>query len=318
MRDVRDKADAALRGADAEVARGVAAERASEDATLSHERAVADRKLDDERAERRRALAALLRHEREGTDQHLLTERARADDAIASRDDFLGMVSHDLRTLLGGVAMSAALLLGLPPDGEEGKQMRLEAERIRRLTARMNRLIGDLLDVTSIESGRLHVVPERHDAARLLNDTIEAFQPLASAKGVAMSAEVASGSVLASFDHERILQVLANLVGNAVKFTEAGGHIALRVEPLGPEVRFSVSDTGPGISTDLIDVIFERFWQVGRADRRGLGLGLYISRCIVEAHGGKIWAESEAGRGSTFHFTLPGGPGPASTPKSLA
>ncbi|HEU4537692.1 MAG TPA: HAMP domain-containing sensor histidine kinase, partial [Polyangiaceae bacterium] len=273
---------------------------------LKVERAAADEALRRERMEEARTLAALLPLEREKTDRYLLTERARSDDAVAHRDDFLGMVSHDLRTLLGGIAMSAAFLLSLPAEGEAGERTHVEARRIRRFTARMNRLIGDLLDVVSIESGKLQVVPERHDAARLLNETLEAFQPIASAKGVAIGTEVRGGSALASFDHERILQVLANLVSNAIKFTESGGRVGLRIEPAGDDVRFTVRDSGPGVAAEAADSIFERFWQADRNDRRGLGLGLYISRCIVEAHGGKIWVESEPGKGSAFHFTLPG------------
>lgn len=305
LKEARAKADASSALA-AAAGEATTVERASEDAALSRERAVADDKLDAERTQWKRALSMLLQHEREETDDRLLSERERSDEAIASRDDFLGMVSHDLRTLLGGIAMSSAFLLSLPAEGEAGERTHVEARRIRRFTARMNRLIGDLLDVVSIESGKLHVVPERHDAARLLNETLEAFQPIASAKGVVISAEARSGATLARFDHERILQVLANLVSNAIKFTESGGRVGLRIEPAGDDVRFTVRDSGPGVAAEALDSIFERFWQADRNDRRGLGLGLYISRCIVEAHGGKIWVESEPGKGSAFHFTLPG------------
>jgi signal transduction histidine kinase len=112
--------------------------------------------------------------------------------------------------------------------------------------------------------------------------------------------------LLAKYDQDRILQVLANLLSNAIKFTGDRGSIAVHVESIGTEVRFSVADTGAGVEPDHLESIFERFWQVTRGDRRGLGLGLFISRCIVEAHGGRIWAESALGRGSTFYFTLPG------------
>jgi signal transduction histidine kinase len=148
------------------------------------------------------------------------------------------------------------------------------------------------------------MLPE--DAIRLVRETVEAFQPSASAKGIALESQVAKDSLLARFDHECILQVLANLVSNAIKFTPEGGRISIRVEPAGEEVRFSVADSGPGISEENLERIFERFWQVSASDKRGLGLGLFISRCIVEAHGGRIWVESKTGEGSTFRFTLPG------------
>jgi len=283
----------------------VANERSQEDASLHQERATSDEKLQDERDARRRALAKLLWLERETTDQHLLTERGLSDDAVAARDDFLAMVSHDLRTLLGGIAMRAAMLVRNASEDEAGQKVRKNAGSIQHFTARMNRLIGDLLDVASIEAGKLMVQPRPEDAIRLVRETVEAFQPTASAKGLSLDADVARDSLLARFDHERILQVLANLLSNAIKFTPEGGRISIRVEPVEEEVRFSVADTGQGIAEGNLGHIFERLWQVLGSDKRGLGLGLYISRCIVEAHGGRIWAESKTGAGSTFFFTLP-------------
>ena len=130
------------------------------------------------------------------------------------------------------------------------------------------------------------------------------FQATAAAKGISLNAELVQGSLLADFDHDRVLQVLANLITNSIKFTLPGGKIILCVEDKGAELQFSVSDTGPGIPSDMFEAVFERFWQIGKNDRRGLGLGLYISKCIVESHGGKIWVESKLGEGSRFFFTL--------------
>ncbi len=284
---------------------GLDAERALEDAVLREERQVDDEVLTHERETQKRALASLLRFEREQTDDRLLVERARADRLLAARDNFMGMVSHDLRTLLGGIALSAALQLRHAKDDESGEQTVKAAQKILRYTARMTRLIGDLIDVTSIEAGRLAVDLEQRAAMALFRETVEAFQPTASAKGITLDVEPAKGAVLANLDHDRILQVLANLVSNAIKFTGDGGRISVRVAPAGNEVVFSVSDTGSGIPTEQLEAIFERFWQVTAQDRRGLGLGLFIARCIVEAHGGRIWAESDLGQGSRFYFTLP-------------
>lgn len=280
-------------------------ERAQQDATVEQDRHAADEALTDERLERARALANLLRLEREQTDERLLIERARGDADLAVRDDFMGMVAHDLRTLLGGIALGAELQLrSATTTDEAGRRVRDAAAKIQRLTARMNRLIGDLVDVVSIEAGKFATAPTTYDAKALIREVVEAFQPAASAKGISLNAST-DGSLLVELDHERIFQVLANLLSNAIKFTDRDGTISIRVASVGTDVRFSVADTGAGISGDHLKSIFERFWQVSQGDRRGLGLGLFISRCIVEAHGGRIWTESEIGKGSTFYFTLP-------------
>ena len=282
-------------------------ERVTEDRALASERRTEDVQLDSARERRRSTLAKLIQFEREETDERLLVERARSDEALAKRDDFLGMVSHDLRTILGGIGLSATQLVRSAADDEAGRATLKTAQGIQRSSARMNRLIGDLLDVSSIELGRLAVTPTPHDAVKLMEDAAEAFLPSATAKKMTLVSENAPGPLLADFDEERVLQVLGNLLSNAIKFTPAGGQIRLRVEPLGAQLRFSVSDSGVGIATELSEAVFERFWQVTPNDRRGLGLGLFISRCIVEAHGGKIWVESVLGTGSTFFFTLAAG-----------
>lgn len=304
LEEARERADEST---DRDVSRRQALrrERSQQDATVEQDRHTADEALTAERQERARALASLLRLEREQTDERLLIERARGDADLAVRDDFMGMVAHDLRTLLGGIALSAELQLrNATATDEDGRRVRDAAAKIQRLTARMNRLIGDLVDVVSIEAGRFATEPTSYDAQALIREVVEAFQPAASAKGVSLNAST-DGSLLVELDHERIFQVLANLLSNAIKFTGREGTISIRVASVGSDVRFSVADTGAGIAGDHLESIFERFWQVSQGDRRGLGLGLFISRCIVEAHGGRIWAESKIGKGSTFHFTLP-------------
>jgi signal transduction histidine kinase len=218
----------------------------------------------------------------------------------------MGMVTHDLRTLLAGIALHCAMLATNATADAPGARTLKTAEKIQRLTARMNRLIGDLVDVGSIEAGRLAVSPQRGDAAALIRECLDAFQPSAAAKGIVLTAEMKQGPVLARFDHDRMLQVLANLLSNAIKFTNEGGRISISVAVTAPDVCVCVSDTGAGIDSGQLDAIFERFWQVAAGDRRGLGLGLFISKCIVETHGGRIWATSEIGKGSKFFFTVPG------------
>jgi len=283
----------------------VVGERARADRAVRGERAAADVALRSDRKDRADALDALLVLEREATDAYLLTERARSDDAVAHRDDFLGMVAHDVRNLLNAVVLNLELLC--PPGGDEkpDPQVSAAANRIRRNVARMNRLIGDLVDVTSIDAGKLAMTPIEGDAAALVAEATETFQPAALEKGIFLSAEVPAGPLLAVFDRDRMLQVLANLIANAIKFTPREGKIGVGVEGGRGTIRFCISDTGVGIPAPMREAIFERFWQVGPNDRRGQGLGLYISKCIVEAHRGRIWAESEAGKASRLYFTLP-------------
>jgi len=280
-------------------------ERSLADDALRSERSAADESVRKEREERRRALLNLLRLEREETDQHLLTERGSSDEALNTRDIFLAMVSHDLRTLLGGIAMNAEMLAreaDNPGDARTGVVAR--TANIQRLTARMNRLIGDLVDVASIEAGKLQMTATEGDLRALIHESAEIFQASSEARGIQLE-EIGGPALPARFDHERLLQVVANLIGNAIKFSTSGTRISIGAERGRGETRIAISDTGPGIPAENLEAIFGRFWQVGRHDRRGLGLGLYISRCIVEAHGGRIWAESGPAKGSTFFFTVP-------------
>ncbi|MDB4943288.1 MAG: hypothetical protein JWP97_2822 [Labilithrix sp.] len=311
LEEARRTADAKLRetGASGAEQAVVDEDRQREDRALRAERATADASLEEERQTRRRALAALLAVEREETDEHLLLERSRADSAVHSRDEFLAIVTHDVRNLLGGLVMSASSVMNVPCEDAAKEAIAREGHRIQRYAARMNRLVADLLDVVSIEAGRLAVVPEREDAKELLRETVDAFEALIASRKISMRTEVKAGTLLARYDHERVLQVLANLVGNAIKFTPDGGRIDLVVEALDGEIRFGVVDTGAGIPEDRLTVVFDRYWQRAKHQHGGLGLGLYIARSIVEAHGGRIWAESRLGEGSTFYFTLPAAPG---------
>jgi signal transduction histidine kinase len=320
VRRARDNADAVLDVARAKadqhpaeaatpvgVHATVARERALADEVLQGERTTADESLRREREEEARILATLLPLERDQTDRYLLIERLRSDDAISHRDDFLSIVSHDLRNLLSGIVLSATLLSQSAPDGKDGVATLAATERIQRYAARMNRLIGDLLDVGSIDAGRLAVAPTRGDLTALVTEALDMFRAAAAAKSIALEAERLERPLLADFDHDRVLQVLANLITNAIKFTAQGGTILVRCERAGDAILFAISDNGAGIPDTMLEPVFERFWQVGKNDRRGLGLGLYISRCIVEAHGGRIWVESKLGEGSRFCFTLPAG-----------
>jgi signal transduction histidine kinase len=306
----RARADAVLAAAraktDRQSATSAASEiiekaRAREDNALRRERASADETLREERAEH----VALLSIEREETDKDLSKERARSDDALATRDDFLGIVSHDLRNMLNLVVGFAKLIEAGVSRADHVAQVLADAQRIQRSATRMDRLIGDLVDVASIEAGMLMVTREVGDPTHVVAEAVESFQAQASARGVSLGVEILPLSSLAAFDPARILQVLTNLLSNAIKFTPVSGKVVVRVERIEGDIRFSISDTGVGIASNNLEAVFERFLQINRNDRRGVGLGLYISRCIMQGHGGRIWAESEIGKGSTFYFTLP-------------
>ncbi|MFN2634047.1 MAG: ATP-binding protein [Thermoanaerobaculia bacterium] len=302
----RDKADERLEEAPPRAAAvsAVTEGRVIEDESLRDERASADGRLRRERAESVRALSMMAVFERDKTDRSLLTERIRSDEAVSHRDDFLGIVSHDLRNLLNGIVISAEQL-SRTETGNDREQTLAQTTRIQRYAARMDRLIGDLMDVATLDAGKLAIAPVSGDWEALIAEALDAFHASATAKGLSLRTEIGEGPLITEFDHDRMLQVLANLVANAMKFTSPGGIIRVGAERSEDGIRVWVSDTGSGIPAGMLEAVFERFWQVGKNDRRGMGLGLYISRSIVEAHGGAIRAESREGEGSTFSFTVP-------------
>lgn len=236
-----------------------------------------------------------------------MLERTEADEIVARRDDFLGMVSHDLRNELGGVALNVAYIIASVSNDDSGGPVFRCATNIQRINLRMSRLLGDLLDLVSIEAGKFAIIRDDRDARRTVDDVVESFRPIAAAKDISLVVKVAGDAIRARFDHHRILQVLGNLLSNALKFSPQGGQVTVSVKRKGALVSFSVADEGPGIASDRLPTIFDRFSQAGRSDRRGVGLGLYIAKRIVEAHDGRIWVETEVGRGSTFHFNFPAG-----------
>ena len=276
-------------------------ERTLEDHVLKEERADADDTLREERAEK----VGLLVTERQETDEDLSSERAGADDALATRDEFLGLVSHDLRTMLNAIVGFAALIEAGVAKENHADAVAGHARRIQRSGARMNRLIGDLVDVASIEAGKLTVTRDVADPVQVVTEATDTFHAQAVKAGISLVTDIVPPLPSASFDAARILQVLSNLLSNALKFTRADGKVVVRLEQKSDSLQFAVTDTGAGIPADLLEAVFTRFHQVTPNDRRGLGLGLYISKCIIQGHGGQIWAESRVGEGSTFVFTLP-------------
>lgn len=241
---------------------------------------------------------------------------ALAQRAIRARDEVLGIVAHDLRNPLGAIEIGVETMLDAP--GSAQAQTRSMLQMILRAAGRADRLIQDLLDVARIEGGGLAVKRTPCEPANLLDDALEVMRSGATKAEVTLTGVSQPGLPQVEADHDRILQVFSNLVGNAVKFTPAGGRIDLRAARSEDDVCFSVADTGPGIAADYLPYVFDRFWQARPTDRRGAGLGLAIAKAIVESHGGRIWAESTLGHGSTFFFTIPVRPSSAPQPRGNA
>jgi signal transduction histidine kinase len=226
-----------------------------------------------------------------------------AERATQLREELLAVVSHDLKSPLSTILLNLTML-GRAPEDEFEKRL----ASMRRSAERMNRLVEDLLDMASIDAGHLSVEKQRLGAARLVAEAVEAMQLLATSKSLHLRSEAPSELPAVHADPTRLQQVFANLLGNAIKFTAEGGSIMVRAEASGDLVTFSVKDTGPGIAGEEMSHLFDRFWQVKRTARLGTGLGLFIVKGIVEAHGGSVWAESNVGQGSTFSFTIPVAP----------
>ena len=225
-----------------------------------------------------------------------------AKQALAARDEVLGVVSHDLRNPVNRVRLAAEMLTELP---ELSGRADRTAAMIVRAADEMNRLIGDLLDVNRIEAGHLSVEMGQTALDALLDRLEEAHTPAAEEKGLVWEVDHCEEPITLEVDEGRILQALGNLIGNAIKFTPEGGTVRIVVELDGGTVRIGVQDTGPGMDEEQLAHVFDRFWQSQRGDRRGVGLGLAIALGIVEAHGGRIDMKSELGTGTIAWVELP-------------
>lgn len=222
---------------------------------------------------------------------------------LRAREDLLAIVSHDLRVPLSIVSMKATLMRDALPDAADGPNKR-DAELILRNAARMDRLIRDLLDFSRIEAGELRVTPEVVPLFDVLRQTLETVQPLLETRRIELRCSAEASACRVHGDRERLLQIIDNLLSNAIKFTGGDGRIAVAVEVREKDVVISIEDTGSGIAAEDLPRVFNRYWQ-GGSQRPGLGLGLHITKALVEAHGGQIWAQSALGRGTTVSFSVP-------------
>jgi signal transduction histidine kinase len=235
-------------------------------------------------------------------DNTLLYEEAQR--ATRARENLLAIVSHDLKNPLGVILINLAGMLDIS-ERDERRKSRKQLMRMQRSAQRMHRLIDDLLDTAGIEGGRLSIDKSRLEVGPLVSEALDALSPVAASKSLHLKTELPAELPAVSADAARLQQVFANLLGNAIKFTEDGGTITVRAEPSGDRVTFCVTDTGPGIAPADVPRLFDRLWQAGPTARLGTGLGLFIVKGIVQAHGGSVWVETKVGQGSKFFFTLP-------------
>ena len=246
--------------------------------------------------------AAYLASLRDITERKQVEEKLRELDRMKS--EFISNVSHELRSPLHSIQGFAKLMLGgKVPDPETQKEF---LSIIDKQSEHLGTLIDSLLDMSRLESGRFQIQKQRLPIRDIIHEAIDSFYTLARDKDMLLSKNIPTILPELEVDGERLKQVIANLVSNAIKFSKDGGGISVKAEVKDGELLVQVTDQGIGIPEEAMPHLFERFYRAEDSMARGgAGLGLYISKQIIEAHGGRIWAESKVGKGSTFSFTLP-------------
>ena len=304
-------------------------QRLVDDKAVQTERTNADAAIQTERDQKDKVLAEFLLREREETDENLSHERTQTDIMVfhssqlltkevnshsqtkaelTTRDELVAIVSHDLRNPIGSVLSCAEMLLEDPSYARMGTELKYWIELIKRNAETSLRLIRDILDMERIAEGKLEVRLKAEDLGVVVRQTVDSFVHVAAANRILLKVIPLDEPVLFNFDRDRISQVLSNLIGNALKFTPEGGSVTVSIQATKSDVIVSVIDTGIGIPEDQKERIFVRYAQLGNKDRRGLGLGLYISKMLIVAHRGRLWVASVVGQGSAFHFSLPRAP----------
>jgi signal transduction histidine kinase len=244
-----------------------------------------------------------LAGERVESSRSLLREQSARDAAaaaLADREESLALFGHEMKSLLSLLSMHAELRASQSEGDSEGQ------ENVRRIAGQMDRLISNLLDFGQLRAGKFQVVFGKRNASEIVKEAVKVFRPIASARALSLEARLPGKELPVRVDPDRIFQVLSNLFSNAIRITPRGGQISVTAARQERQVQFAVRDTGRGIAETDLERIFNPYCQLGRGEPRGLGLGLFISRSIIQAHGGRIWAESRLGSGTTFYFTVPG------------
>jgi signal transduction histidine kinase len=220
---------------------------------------------------------------------------------LRHQTDMLAIVAHDLRHPL----YRAALALDLAIEENDSKVVARNLDAIRDAFASVSRLVEDLDDYASLQTGRLRLACRTVHPTTIIESAFTAFAPLAAAKQIELSTQVGAAIPPIVADHDRLLQVVSNLLVNAMCLTPAGGAVVLSVDHDDGRACFAVSDSGPGITPEDLPHLFEHYWRGANAQYAGRGLGLAIARALVESHGGQIWADNRPTQGARISFAIP-------------
>ncbi len=238
------------------------------------------------------------------------------------KDDFVSSVSHELRSPLSAIAGYVELLRSKPLEEIAPEKRNKALSIISESTARLAHFIGDILDLAKLKSGHMDIRQQPLDLRDLSEDVMTLFQPIFEKNQINWTLDFTEDIPIISGDDDKIRQVLTNLVSNSLKFTPSGGTIGIRARNRSEFIQVSVFDSGMGVPQEALETVFERFRQVPDSQvlgkgQKGTGLGLAIAKGIVEAHGGRIWMESEMGKGTTVHLVLPNRPAPVFDQKNF-
>ena len=237
--------------------------------------------------------------------RRLHEEHRKANLAVKARDNVLAMVSHDLRSPLSSILLHAGFLWRALVHGEPVSDLRSGLQSIHRSARTMNRLIEDLLDAVKIEAGRFRIEQKTSDLLPIIEDAVEGTRSAAEAKRIRLVLDVPNARQELSCDRDRLTQAMTNLLSNAVKFSPDGAPVEVKLDSSGDWISISIQDWGPGIPDEHLCQLFRPYWQAAETAHLGTGLGLYISKSIVDAHGGRIEVRSAQERGATFTVLLP-------------
>jgi chemotaxis family two-component system sensor kinase Cph1 len=243
---------------------------------------------------------------RSALESDLARQVLREQRAVQARDELVAVVSHDLRNPMTVISMLCGMMQkAFSSDGPHtSRRISTAIDTMQQAAGRMNTLLEDLLDTSKIDAGRYTITAQPLEVAEMFEEANALLSPLALDKDIEISFH-SEPALTIHADPERLFQVLSNLVGNAIKFTPRRGKIGVVAMAAGDDIVFSVRDTGEGIAKDQLPHVFDRYWTLKEGNPTGTGLGLYITQGIVEAHGGRIVAESEEGCGTEFRFTVP-------------